>query len=92
MTHLYVYYRVIDHPASQSRLADFIRQVAQQTGQSGTLLRKLDDPATWMESYENIADRAQFSQQLACLAEQADFAALLMPGSRRHEEWFEVTG
>lgn len=60
-----------------------------ETGIDGRLLRKRDDPSTWMEIYEGVGDAGKFEQCLAAVLQATDFAAALATGSVRHMECFE---
>jgi quinol monooxygenase YgiN len=66
MTHYYVYYRV-----DPARLEELRRAVAQlldaierETGVRGRWLRRRDEPTTFMEVYEGVADGAAFEAVL----------------------------
>jgi hypothetical protein len=62
--------------------------LAQITGVRGRLLHRLDDQATWMEVYEDIADPMTFDQQLELTVERFGLRRLLAPGGERHVERF----
>ncbi len=67
MTSYYVYYRV--EPARvavlRGQVAQLFRTVEQATGVRGRWMRRRDDPATYMEVYENVADDREFEALLA---------------------------
>lgn len=82
MTHYYVYYRA--EPARLEELRGAIGRlldaVERATGVRGRWMRRRDDPGTFMEVYENVADDAAFEALLA-----RESAAL---GLERHVERF----
>jgi hypothetical protein len=86
----YVYYKVPAGSSEGTRVAvgALQRELAEATGITGRLLRRRDDPTTWMEVYENVPDPAQFEAKLGELAERHRVAALLAPGSSRKQEVF----
>ncbi|MGB8437090.1 MAG: DUF4936 family protein [Burkholderiales bacterium] len=87
---IFVYYRVTGVPDStvRGRVGAIHADVLAATGVAGRLLRRRDDPTTWMEIYEPVPDVDRFEQELdAALARHA-FAALLAPGGARHTERF----
>jgi hypothetical protein len=87
-THLYVYYRVIaDTPVARMAVATLMDEIETATGVMGRLLRRCDDPGTWMEIYEPIDDAASFSQTLAALVARHGVEAIAVDG-RRHTECF----
>lgn len=67
MTSYYVYYRV--EPARVAALRAQVEQlfgiIEQATGVRGRWMRRRDDPATYMEVYENVADDRGFEALLA---------------------------
>ena len=87
-SHLYVYYRVAGDTASARAAAGaLIAAVEAKTGVAGRLLARCDDPATWMEVYAPIANRAAFSRTLAALVRRLRVADIAADGVR-HTEWF----
>jgi hypothetical protein len=89
-TSYYVYYRVPPANAARARQAvDALqRDLSDQTGIAGRLLRRRDDESTWMEIYEDVPDGTAFEAKLAELAERHGFPGLLAPGSSRKHEIF----
>jgi len=87
---LFVYYRVAAQQdfAVRERVSAIQSDVLAETGVSGRLLRRRDDPTTWMEIYEPIADIDQLEQALHTALERHGFDALLAPGDVRHAERF----
>ena len=85
----YIYYRVAQAAHAQTLVRDIQAALKSRTGISGRLLRKRDDPSTWMEIYEGVGDAGKFEQCLAAVLQATDFAAALATGSVRHMECFE---
>ena len=67
MTNYYVYYRVDADRVSDLRLQveKIFKRVQEQTGIRGRWMRRRDDPTTYMEVYEGVADDAAFEALLA---------------------------
>ena len=85
---VYVYYRVAsDDAGARSAIAALQADVEAETGIAGSLLARCDDPATWMEIYEPVADAAMFARRLEALALRHRAAAITGDG-RRHAECF----
>lgn len=86
---IYVYYKVpAEHSQPVRSLVDrILRDVRAETGVSGTLLRRRDDAATWMEVYPNIADADAFEKKLADIVARHAFEQAVPAGIRR---WTEV--
>ena len=86
----YVYYRVALSEAARVRtVVDAVQSALRQdTGIQGKLLRRDDDPSTWMEIYEAVADRILFEAALERLLAQYNFDACLAPDAHRHTERF----
>jgi hypothetical protein len=86
--HYYVWYRVLAAPAEAQRAVAALQDdLARRTGIRGRVLMRRDDPATWMEIYEDVAAPAQFEPALAAAVERhraADFAH----DRARHTETF----
>jgi len=87
---LFVYYRVngAGDATVRARVDAVQSEVFAATGVRGRLLRRRDDPATWMEIYEPVADAAAFEQALDAALARHGFAALLASGDVRHTERF----
>ena len=66
MTNYYVYYRVdsasID--SIRSLVLKIFKSVKEKTGIQGRWMRRRDDPSTYMEVYEGVADDAAFEALL----------------------------
>ena len=88
----YIYYRVPAQNAERARAAvnALQRELSDNAGVGGRLLRRRDDETTWMEIYENVQDGARFEAELAKLVERHGLAALLVPGSSRKQEVFRA--
>jgi Domain of unknown function (DUF4936) len=85
----YIYYRVAASPAQvQTTASSMQAALEQETGVQGRLLRRLEDEATWMEVYEDIADPSIFERQLEVLVERFGVRRLLAPDAERHVERF----
>jgi hypothetical protein len=85
----YVYYRSAAAPASvRAAVGAMQSALAQATGVQGRLLRRVDDPTTWMEIYEGIDEPERFERELAAAGRTADLQTLLAPGALRHVERF----
>ena len=88
----YIYYRVPAQNADRARAAvnALQRELSDNAGVGGRLLRRRDDETTWMEIYENVQDGARFEAELAKLVERHRLAGLLVPGSSRKQEVFRA--
>ena len=66
MISYYVYYRVpADRRAPlRPQIEEVFRAIEQATGVRGRWMRRRDDPGTYMEVYENVADSASFEALL----------------------------
>jgi len=87
---LYVYYTVAaaDDVAARSLVRAVQDEVREATGVAGRLLRRRDDPGTWMEVYEGVDDPDAFERVLDAALARHGFASLLPPGGARHTERF----
>lgn len=85
----YVYYRVTQASQATPLAHELLAMMKQKTGIVGRLLRKRDDPATWMEIYEGVQDAPAFERSLAECVEATRFEGVLPPGGARHVECFE---
>jgi hypothetical protein len=86
----YIYYRVAPSEASRVRAVVEAVQLAlrEDTGIQGRLLRRDDDPTTWMEIYEAIVDPLRFETALDGLLAKHGFDGCAASDSRRHTERF----
>jgi hypothetical protein len=85
----YIYYRVVQSARAQALVRDIQAAVQSRTGISGRVLRKRNDPATWMEIYEDVDDSVAFEQSLDAAVRACNFAAVLETDGARKLECFE---
>lgn len=85
----YVYYRVGDTSQAPALARELLAAMKRKTGIEGRLLRKRDDPATWMEIYEGVHDAPAFERSLSECVGITQFTSVLQSGSTRHVECFE---
>ena len=87
---LFVYYRIAGAPDStvRERIDAIHADVFAATGVQGRLLRRRDDPTTWMEIYEAVPDVEPFERVLDAALARHGFASLLAEGTVRHTERF----
>ncbi len=89
MNHYYIYYRVKDNDTeTETQVRAMQARLACRSGISGHLLKRRDDPHTWMEIYENVADSIDFEQQLARAVSEFDVEMFLAGDGRRMVECF----
>jgi hypothetical protein len=85
-TSYYVWYRVVgDAAAARAAVDEVLREVFAVAGVGGRLLVRRDDPRTWMEVYEDVADTARFEDALAAAARRHDVARIAQDGNRHLE-------
>lgn len=91
MRHAYVYYRI--DPALRAHAAaqidTLLHAVAGHCSRPPQRMQRCDDPETWMEVYEGVADFAAFSAALDVAARHVGCAAFIR--GERHLECF-MTG
>ena len=89
MHSVYVYYRVPQQTSAAVRAAvgRILEAVAALAGVRGRLLRRRDQPDTWMEVYEGIRDDAAFDRVLEAAVAGSGFAEA-SAGAARHAERF----
>lgn len=88
VAHYYVWYRVAgDLGAARTAVDALLRDVLASAGVTGRVLVRRDDPRTWMEIYENVADACLFEENLERAALRHDIARVA-EGGRRHVEPF----
>lgn len=88
--HVYVYYRVAAG-ARDNAIAAVTRLlplVTAATGIAGRVMRREEDPETWMEVYEAVGDTTVFCEALARLSATAGLDAVLGGADARHVERF----
>jgi len=89
VNHYYIYYRVKDNDAeTETQIRAMQTRLACRSGISGHLLKRRDDPSTWMEIYENVADSINFEHQLARAVSEFDVDMFLAGDGRRVTECF----
>jgi len=83
VTSYYVYYRVEPDklPALRERIEQILSTVEGATGVRGRWMRRRDEPSTYMEVYEDVADERAFEALL-----ERESAPL---GLDRHVERFQ---
>jgi len=85
-SHFYVWYRVTGDPAAARAAVDaLLRDVQRATGVAGRVLVRRDDPTTWMEIYEDVADAGRFERALADAVARHAVAAHAAGGARHAE-------
>lgn len=91
MKHAYLYYRIDPTLTviAASRIDGLLATMACHCGQPPRRLARCDDPATWMEIYEGIADFAAFARALDTAVQQ--FECALFTQGERHLECFSPT-
>ncbi|MEC5386518.1 DUF4936 family protein [Uliginosibacterium sp. H3] len=87
----YVYYKLEATQDEAARLAvcRLFEALQHSEGITGRLSRRVDDPGTWMETYEGVTDRAGFRAALEAASERSGLSALLR-GERHIEEFQEM--
>lgn len=88
MHHYYIYFRVADKDAVETELLirSMQARLACRSGISGWLLKKRDEPAMWMEVYEQVSNAMLFERLLAQTVDEFDIEMFL--DSPRHLECF----
>jgi len=88
---LYVYYRI--DPTRAAGMQAALRSAQARLGAAWHidtgLLRRADDPLTWMETYGQLDDPQGFLAALAPELEAIGFDDCLAEGATRHVECFE---
>ena len=85
----FIYYRAAAAEGELRAAVGAMQQaLAQETGVAGRLMRRADDPATWMEVYEPVADPSRFERSLAAAVAHFAVERLLAADARRHIERF----
>ena len=90
LVYCYIYYRIAHgHAAAARRVIEMaFHNLEDRAGIVGRLLQRQDEPALWMEVYENVRDTDQFEAMLTNLLDAHRFSAFLAPGSARKTERF----
>jgi len=85
----YVYYRTLADASEVKRVVGELQRIIERdTGVRGRLMRRADDPSTWMEVYEDVGTGDAFERAAAAAVERSGFARLLAGDARRHVERF----
>jgi len=86
----FIYYRLRPEAAAGAfaTVAAMQLRLGEITGISGRVLRGADDPMTFMEVYEDVADDGAFQTTLKELVAEHGLAGLLADGAVRHVERF----
>jgi hypothetical protein len=66
VTHYYVYYKISPEQVVElrARVQAMFRTIESQCGVRGRWMHRRDDPSTYMEVYEGVADAAAFEALL----------------------------
>ncbi len=92
VTHYYVWYRITgDAAAARAAVDALLADLFRHAGVTGRVLVRRDDPRTWMEIYEHVADVTLFERELAAGAARHAVAQWAEDG-KRHTEPFVVPG
>lgn len=85
----FIYYRAAgDASELRAAVGAMQRALAQEIGVAGRLMRRADDPTTWMEVYEPVHDASGFERCLAAAVARFEVERLLAADARRHVERF----
>jgi hypothetical protein len=89
--HAYIYYRVDPAQASlaATRIDALLHAMAAHCGRTPRRLKRCDDPNTWMEIYEDIADFEAFCASLDSAVTVSDCTAFIH--GERHLECFAAS-
>lgn len=91
-THCYVWYTIAGDPAAAvAAVAALLADIEEATGVAGRVLARRDDPATWMEIYENVDAGGAFERTLAALVRRHDFLRHVDGGRRNVERFAALT-
>lgn len=86
VTHYYIWYRLAgDAGAARKAVDALLHDVFLRSGVSGRVLVRRDDPRTWMEIYEHVADERLFERHLADAVERHGLAGFAESGVRHVE-------
>ena len=88
VTHYYIWYRIAGDPAAaHAAVAALLQDVFRHAGVTGRMLVRRDDPRTWMEIYEHVADVPLFERELAAAVARHGVTRFV-DGGVRHAEPF----
>ncbi len=83
----YIYYRVLADDAETELLIHSMQsRLACASGVAGYLLKRSDDPLTWMEVYENIGNATAFERQMEQMLDATDIM-MFIDGKRTIERF-----
>jgi hypothetical protein len=85
---LYVYYKLPPDVDPRALVKAMQADLRVRSGVAGRLLRRRDDPATWMEVYEGLDDAAGFETMLDAAVVRHGLMGILGTGGSRHVERF----
>lgn len=86
VVHYYIWYRITgDHGGARAAVDALLQDVFRHAGVSGRVLVRRDDPRTWMEIYEHVADVLLFERELAAAVRRHDIARWIEGGARHTE-------
>jgi len=83
----FVYYRVAEPAKALLAVGDLLADVEARTGVAGRLVARCDDPSTWMEIYEPVADADAFARDLAACVRNTGAADVAANGVRTVERF-----
>lgn len=90
-TSYFVWYRIAGDPGAARAAVDaLMRDVFANAGVAARLLVRRDDPRTWMEVYDNVADASRFEDVLAVGALRHEVARFAEEGKRHLEPFLGV--
>jgi hypothetical protein len=82
----FVWYAIAGDPQPARAAIDaMMADIARRTGVIGRLLVRRDQPGTWMEVYENVADAVGFEREIAVVALSHDLSRFIKGGARHVE-------
>jgi hypothetical protein len=90
----FVYYKV-DLAKSEWAIAAIhaaLADIERACGIRGRLMRRTDEPSTWMEVYDNVEDPASLDRAIEAAVAAHELERFLRPGTRRMFEKFEPHG
>jgi len=86
VTHYYIWYRVAGDPvAARAKVDALLADLFLRAGVTGRVLVRRDDPRTWMEIYEHVADVPLFERELAAGIARHDVTRCAEDGVRHAE-------
>ncbi len=82
----FVWYAIAGDPQPTRAAIDaMMADIARRTGVNGRLLVRRDQPGTWMEIYENVADAVGFEREIAIVARRHKLSRFIFGGTRHVE-------